>query len=178
MKSLTELVIEYKKTKNKRLWGEILKIIDENLKKKVSLVFAKLKYYQIEKEDIKQELLILILQIIDNYDISKPFENYLFSSIKHWTPKLTKDDTTDFKRQYKVNQDTGEETEIEAFGVVKNNEHDLIDNFENLNENEIKIINLFQENGNIKQTEIAKIIGVTKQRVKQILQGLKNKYVD
>ena len=57
-------------------------------------------------------------------------------------------------------------------------ELNFVDLFENLNENEIKIINLFQENGNIKQTEVASILGVTKQRVKQILNGLKKKYVE
>ena len=47
----------------------------------------------------------------------------------------------------------------------------------NLTENEKKIINLYQENPQINQMEIAGILGITQQGVSFLLKGLKKKYI-
>jgi len=138
---------------------------------------------QTELEDVEQELAIEVIRILKKYKPTESFETYLFAAIWNWTPKFARKNK--FFNYLKFNSmnvvdDTGKEKSLiddipQEKSVADENFTDM---FENLNENEIKIINLFQENGNIKQTEIARIIGVTKQRVKQILQGLKKKYVE
>jgi RNA polymerase sigma factor (sigma-70 family) len=160
----------------KNINGELIPTYEHNFR----LVDTK----QTELEDIEQELALEVIRLLKKYNPKQPFDEYFFGTLWKWIPKFTTKNK--FLNYLKHNSmyivdDAGNEKSLiddipqkESFSSGLLN---FIDMFENLNENEIKIINLFQENGNIKQTEIARIIGVTKQRVKQILQGLKNKYI-
>lgn len=138
---------------------------------------------QTELTDVQSELAIEIIRILNKYNPEQDFETYLFSALWNWSPRFARRNKF-FKylknnSMYTVDNNGIEKSLIDDIPQAESlADENFTDMFENLTENEIKIINLFQENGNIKQTEIAKIIGVTKQRIKQILQGLKNKYVD
>jgi len=136
---------------------------------------------QTELEDVEQELAKELIILLKKYNPTQPFEEYLYGTLWNWIPKFTtKNKFLNYLKHnsmYVVDDSGNEKSLIDDLPQESHEERNLVDNFENLTENEIKIINLFQENGNIKQTEIARIIGVTKQRVKQILQGLKNKYI-
>ncbi len=70
--------------------------------------------------------------------------------------------------------------DISLIDEIPQEEHykgNLVDMFKGLTENEIKIINLYQENSNISQSEIAKIVGITQSGVSHLLKGLQKKYV-
>jgi RNA polymerase sigma factor (sigma-70 family) len=138
---------------------------------------------QTELADVQSELAIELIRILKKYKPEQDFETYLIGALWNWTPKFARKNK--FFNYLKFNSmnvidDTGKEKSlIDDIPQAKSmTDENFTDMFENLTENEIKIINLFQENGNIKQTEIAHILGVTKQRVKQILQGLQKKYVN
>lgn len=139
---------------------------------------------QTELADVQSELAIEVIRILKKYKPEQDFETYLIGALWLWTPKFARKNK--FFNYLKFNSmsvvdDSGKEKnlidEIPQKEKFSSDLVNFIDMFENLNENEIKIINLYQENGNIKQTEVARIIGVTKQRIKQILQGLQKKYI-
>lgn len=138
---------------------------------------------QTELADVEQELSIEIIRILKKYKPTESFETYLFSAIWNWTPKFARKNK--FFNYLKFNSmnvidDSGKEKSLidDIPQVESSREENFVDMFENLTENEIKIINLYQENGNIKQPEIARIIGITQQGVSFILKGLRKKYVD
>ena len=62
MAKLTNLVKEYRRTKNNKILEDILILIKKDIAKRVELIYKKLKYYQIDKKDIEQELYIKILK--------------------------------------------------------------------------------------------------------------------
>ena len=138
---------------------------------------------QTELADVQSELAIEIIRILKKYKPKQDFETYLFGALWNWTPKFARKNKffnyLKFNSMNVIDESGKEKSLIDDIPQAESRiDENFTDMFENLNETEIKIINLFQENGNIKQTEIAKIIGVTKQRVKQILHGLQKKYVD
>lgn len=179
MTNLTELVKEYKLTKNNQLFEQILKIIDKDIKKRIEITYRKLKYYKIDKQDIQQELYIKILNLIDTYDPKEPFENYLFSCLKHWKPKLSKDDTTNFESLYKLDEKTGEEVEI---NIEDKNQTNIDSNIileeifkECKTENEQKICELYLKNPKITEEEIAEKLGTYKMDISRILNKLRKR---
>jgi len=137
---------------------------------------------QTELADVQSELAIELIRILKKYKPEQDFETYLIGALWNWTPKFARKNKffnyLKFNSMSVVDDEGKEKSLIDEIPQPESSDNNFIDMFENLTENEIKVINLFQENGNIKQTEIARIIGVTKQRVKQILQGLKNKYIE
>jgi RNA polymerase sigma factor (sigma-70 family) len=179
MVNLTELVKNYKKTKNNQTLEQILKIINKDIEKRVELIYRKLKFYQIEREDIKQELYIKILTLIDTYDPKEPFENYLFSSLKNWKPKLSKDDTINFEPLYKLNEETGEEVELNIEDKKQTNVDSGITLEEIFKEckteEERKICQLYLENPEITEEELAKKLGTYKMNISRIINRLRKK---
>ena len=138
---------------------------------------------QTELEDVEQELAIEVIRILKKYKPTESFETYLFAAIWNWTPKFARKNK--FFNYLKFNtmnviDDTGKEKSLidDIPQEISAYEENFVDMFENLTENEIKIINLFQENGNIKQPEIARIIGITQQGVSFILKNLRKKYIE
>jgi RNA polymerase sigma factor (sigma-70 family) len=138
---------------------------------------------QTELKDVEQELALEVIRILNKYNPKQSFETYLISALWLWTPKFARKNK--FFNYFKNNSmnvidDNGNEKSlIDELPQETNHYNDKLEElFENLTETEKKIINLFQENSNINQSQIAGIIGITKQRVSFILKGLKKKYVD
>lgn len=179
MEKLTELVRQYKQNKDNKLLDKIFKMLNTDIKKRVELVYRRLKYYKIEKEDIKQELYIKILTLIESYDPKEPFENYLFSCLKYWHPKLSKEDVTHFKSLYDVDEETGEVSEI---NIEDKNQSNIDSNmileeiFKECNtENEQKICEIYLGNPDVTTAEIGKKLGMTKQNISLILKKLRKR---
>lgn len=179
MTNLTKMVIDYKKNKDNNLLENILKTINKDINKRVEIIYKKLKYYQIEKDDIRQELYIKILNIIENYDTKCPFENYLFYSLKFWKPKLKKDDIINFESLYKIDETTGEELEIEIEDKKSNK---TISNFtleaifkECQNELEIKICKTYLENPKITEEELAEKLGTYQKNISRVINRLRKR---
>lgn len=179
MSKITELVIKYKQTKDQKVFEALLKLIKRDIEKRVEIIYRKLKFYQIDKTDIKQELYIKILKIIDNYDIREPFENYLFSSLKYWQPKLIKDDFIHFESLYNIDERTGEELEID----IEDKKQTNIDSNLSLEiifkecktETEKLICKMYLENPKITEEEIGSALKMTRQNISLILKKLRKR---
>jgi RNA polymerase sigma factor (sigma-70 family) len=137
---------------------------------------------QVDLEDIEQELALEIIRILNKWNPKYPFDTYLFGALWQWLPKFARKNK--FLKVFKLNSmniidENGEEKSlIDGIPATEiKNEENLIDLFENLTENEKKIIILYQENLNITQTEIAMALGITQSGVCRLLQGLKKKYI-
>ena len=179
MKNLNKLAIKYKKTNNKNTLTEIFNILQPIINKKVNSIYFKLRYYKIEKLDIQQELYIKIIQIIKNYDTEKPFENYLNSSLKNWKPKLSAEDKIRYESLYKKDKETQTETEIK---IEDDNQEEIDSNLkieDILNQcqtkNERKICELYLENPNITERELAKKCGTYQRAISRILNRLRKR---
>jgi RNA polymerase sigma factor (sigma-70 family) len=133
-----------------------------------------------EFEDVMQEINLLVLKLIDNYDTNLAFSHYLVSSLKNWRPPCIRDDI--IKHQLKnvsttcVNEE-GEETNlIDNIPVQPNvEEPNMEDLFVDLTETDKKIIKILNENPKANHTELAELLGLTDGRISQIITELKNK---
>jgi DNA-directed RNA polymerase specialized sigma24 family protein len=179
MSILTNLAKEYKVKKDNRVLEQILKIIKRDIEKRVELIYRKLEHYQIDKKDIKQELYIKILSILHNYDIREPFENYLFSSLKYWKPKLTKDDTISFESLYKSDENSGEELEIDIEDKRQTNTDSniILEEIykECKNEIERKILNCLLENPGLSHYDLEKELKIPRRTITSIINRLREK---
>jgi len=145
---------------------------------------------KIDLEDIIQECNLFILELLEKYNPKKPFENYLFSSLKDWRPECI--------RNYNFMQDV--DTINESNLPKLENTNLTLDNMllkeadkteEELQEENIEMEDLFKkltkkernflktkkEYPDANQSQIAKIIGVTPQNISLILKSLKKKLV-
>lgn len=187
---LNKLAVEYSQTKNANLFPAIFKIIEPILKKKAEFVFYQKTFRghfklvdmkQNTLDDVKQDLVVEVIKLLKKYKPEQSFSTYLISSLWKWTPKYTRKNK--FFKYLKnksmniIGEDGEEKSLIDDIPQTSHFEGNLVDLFENLTETEIKIVNLFQENNNINQSEIAGIVSLTQQRVSQIFQGLKKKYI-
>jgi RNA polymerase sigma factor (sigma-70 family) len=125
---------------------------------------------------------IEIMRIIKKYKCKKPFDNYLFASLWNWKPHFLNKKFYNYLKNNSaeiIDEEGNEKSLIENIPQEENTtaELDFKEMFENLNETEKKVINLLTENNDIKQSEIAEIIGVTQQRISQIIDEIKKKYV-
>jgi RNA polymerase sigma factor (sigma-70 family) len=179
MSNLTNLVRQYKQKKDNKILENIYKLINKDIEKRVELIYRKLKYYKIDKVDIKQELYIKILSIIDRYNPKEPFENYFYSCLKYWKPRLTKDDIMKFESLYKIDNETGEEKEIDITEITKetNNFNLTLEDIYRIckKESERKICKLYLINPNITEEEIGKELKMTKQNISLILNKLRKR---
>jgi DNA-directed RNA polymerase specialized sigma24 family protein len=179
MTKLEDLVKQYKRTKNKKILNEIFIILEPNIKKKTNYVYGKLKSYKLEKSDIRQELYIKIMQIIEEYKMKDPFDNYLYSCLKTWQPEMKVEDVMQYESLYNKNQETGEETE-ERFRdkspeeIISNLTIEDIFN-ECKTENEKKICEMYLENPTITEEELGKKLKMTHQNISLILIELRKR---
>jgi len=178
MDNLNELVNQYKKTQDDKIFEQILVILQPKLRKKVDFIYNKLKYYKIELKDIQQELYLKILKIINEYNPKEPFENYFFSSLKTWLPKLQIEDIINYELLFKINEE-GEEIEINVGNkhFKKSNTNLNMEDIlhECISDNEKKICQLYLENPDITEEEIGKELKMTKQAISLIIKKLRNR---
>jgi RNA polymerase sigma factor (sigma-70 family) len=200
MTKLTELIIEYKKTKDKILSEKIYIELRFIVEKKAKYIFEQ-KYYPIslyhksekngcfnlrkhnlcEYFDVENDLWIEIFRIIENYDITKEFENYLYSSLKNWTPSFINKNFVDSLANNSLNYVRNEEEQL--IEIEDDNGKNITEQNSNLEEifaicntdRERKILSIILGEKGITQKEIAKKIGISQPAVNKILRGLKKK---
>ena len=170
MINLNELVLKYKKSKDSKILEQIFKELEPNLEKKTNYVFNKLKFSKLEKNDIKQELYVTVLKIIKDYNIKKPFENYLFSGLKNWLPEIAKEDTTYYQPLYEVPIEKCQTNIRESLEEVNIDEI-----FKNLTKQEKKVVEILAKNPEFTHSQIGETIGVTRQRIEFILKNIRKK---
>jgi len=183
---LTELVIQYKKNKDNKILNTIFLLLEKNLKEKADYVFYQQNFFgkkgiklsatkKVDYDDIKQELYYEILKIINTYDTKFPFENYLFSSLKFWKPSII--NTEFFKNLntqsiYQINEE-GEEENIAENIMITNPQK--IEFIEDLTNKEREIFDLLKSDINLTQIEIAEELGISQQRVSDLIASIKKK---
>lgn len=150
------------------------------IKKQIPICFRLYEVHKIELEDVIQELNLTILKLLENYDTNRPFTNYLFYKLKRWRPLCVQD--TNFLGELNTKSESelsdNEEQQITMNNIKPTNFEEPIeldDLFQNLTEQEKKVIKLKAGNPQIKQSEIAKNIGVTQKTISIILANLKKK---
>jgi len=194
MININELAIQYKKNPTKLLLDKIFFELRFIIKNKATFIYFQKKFKygnrtlvlsetkQVDLQDVKQDMCIEIMRIIKKYDCKKPFDNYLFSSLWNWKPHFLNKKFYNYLKNNSseiVDEEGNEKSLIENIPQEESttSELDFKEMFENLNETEKKVINLLTGNNNLKQSEIADIIGVKQSRISKILKGLKKKYV-
>ncbi len=187
---LEQLAKKYVETKDTNLFISIFKLLEPLLKKKASFIFyqkvfrGNFKLVDMKQnylEDVRQELNLEVINLLNKYNPKKSFGTYLVSSLWKWTPKFTrKNKFYKYLKNKSINAVDNDGTEFSILDNISQEEvssDNFIEIFENLTKTETKILNLYQENIHINQSEIAEIIGVTQQRIDQIISGLKKKYI-
>jgi RNA polymerase sigma factor (sigma-70 family) len=195
MQNLTELVRQYKRTKSTILLGEIFGMLDKNLHKRAEYLFYQQKYNighkwvklvdlkRMELDDVLQDLRVQILELISRYDVKKPFENYLFSTLQFWFPKClrNRDSKTTLSALTESETTHGDSDEsifnhLTVPAVYPEDEFNSKEYFDDLSEMEKKVVDLFFEFPDKTQVEVAEILGVTQQRVAQLISNIRVKY--
>lgn len=192
MKTLNELAVEYNQKKEGAVLLEIYKKLEKTITEKAKFVFYQKKFRygiklvntkQVDFEDIKQELYLEILRLLNNLDPKKSFETYLYSTLWNWD--ASRIINQDFYNQLKnVNMITADEADEEDTPIIdtiatlpKFDEEEEIEHlFTKLTSTEKKIIEILRLNSKIKQPELAKILKVTQQAVSKIFVSLRKKY--
>jgi len=176
---INELIIQYKKTKDDKIFNKLLELLQSFIKIKVNKLYIKLKHYQIEKEDIEQELLLIVLKLIENYDTTKPFFPYFYSTISKWYFRMNEEDKINFNSLYKIDETTGEEIEIEILNEQKLNPDTNLkveDIFKKCKtKNETKICEMYLANPQITEEEIGIKLQMTQQNISLILNKLRKR---
>jgi RNA polymerase sigma factor (sigma-70 family) len=194
MININELAIQYKKNPTKQLLDKLFYELRFIIKNKATFIYYQKKYRygkktlvlsetnQTTMDDVKQDMCFEIMRIIKKYNCKKPFDNYLFASLWNWKPHFLNKKFYNYLKNNPaevIDEEGNEKSLIENIPQPETttSELDFKEMFENLNETEKKVINLLIENNNLKQCEIAESIGVSQQRISQILEDIKKKYV-
>lgn len=133
-----------------------------------------------EYEDVYDDLILEVLRLIENYDISKDFDKYFYACIWNWMPSfLTKNfiQNIHLKSLYSYNID-GEESEQDIIDekTLRTNNFSIDEILEICkNPREKQIIHLILKTGKFNQAEIAKKLGISRQAVNKIVKKLKLK---
>ena len=196
MNDLTNLIVEYKKTKSKQILNQIFDLLKSIIEKKAQYIYYR-KYFHIslyhdnkkigtfnlfksrgcEYEDVEQDLNVKIMRIINNFNVKKDFRSYLFASLWNWMPSfVTKNfvDNLNNKNLYPSSAMVGNEMTINIRNNIDKNYIKTKIKIQDLSKKlhrdiEKKVLfNLLNKKG-LKQTEIAKKLGITQQRVSQII---------
>jgi len=130
--------------------------------------------------DVEQDLILEILRIIENYDISKSFYTYLYSCMFDWTPSFL---TKDFIKSitHKPFNKENNEGELEELPILDTKEEDFLENIDmkdfiiSCSDLEKKYIRILLKEKGLKKVEIAKRFGISSARISQISKELEKK---
>jgi len=135
---------------------------------------------KLELEDVAQELNLKILELLNNYNVKKPFRNYLFYTLKRWRPSCIRD--INFIRELNMTHESdlshrnGKKITLDMLAVSNPEEVVEVDDlFDNMTEFEKKVVNLKLEYPTKNQSQLAKMLGVRQQKLSEILADLKKK---
>jgi RNA polymerase sigma factor (sigma-70 family) len=186
---LTELVIQYKKHKSDNLFNQIYSLLKKSIKDKTSYLFYQKKFRgirlcdtkQIDEGDIFGELNLTLLEIINKYNPAKgSFDSYWFSTLWNFKPKsINQDFFNNLKnsRTYKINSNDEEESIIDGMAVNPDIEEiSIYELFDNLDDEEKKLIKILKKKLGITQSELAEIMKVSQQEISRMYESIKQKY--
>jgi len=200
---LTNLVIDYQETKAQAVLSAIFKLLEKTIKDKAKYIYNT-KYFPIshyygasEKkgtfnlrksnlcdiEDVRQELIVEVIRIINNFNpkLNKKFMRYLLSCVWNWRPAFI---TADFigqitsEKLYKINSEGEEELTEQLMPEDLNRKFIDIDlagiESELTTPLEKKVLSVLLNSKGLTQVEIAKEAGVSKQMIGMVIAKIKN----
>jgi RNA polymerase sigma factor (sigma-70 family) len=225
MINLTNLVIEYKKTKSKQIINQIYNELKNIIKQKARFIFYA-KWYPLnlyhpckycrncnklnnipkgehniickdcdickcikgffnlkkdalcDYEDVENDLWLEILRSINNFDITKDFNTYLFADLWEWMPSfITKDFIKPLSnKSLTQNDEEGNEVQID---IPEESEEKILSLDEifkiTKSKREKDLINLFLNDKTMTQEKAGKILSLTQQAISLILKKLRER---
>jgi RNA polymerase sigma factor (sigma-70 family) len=194
MKTLNELAIEYKQTKDSKICNQIFELLKDKIKEKVKYIFYQQSFFgeknvilsktkKVEIGDVAQELNLFVLELLEKYDITKPFENYLYHSLSLWKPNFINinflREITGTISETDMVDEEGNST-FENTAITNPSQMEGIINYETLFKKltleEKMIINILRKNPDLNQSEVARRVGLSRERISQIYESLRKKY--
>jgi RNA polymerase sigma factor (sigma-70 family) len=131
-----------------------------------------------EYEDVENDIWVEILRTINNFDITKDFNTYLFSCLWEFVPSfITKDFIKSLSHKSLTQQDgEGNETEID----IPDNKPEEKISLEDIlklcqTESEKAVIHLFLNDKKMTQEKAGKILGISQQAISLIFNKLQKK---
>jgi len=199
MNELKNLVIKYKKTKSKQILNDIFDLLKSIIEKKAKFIYYKkyfpvslyhnnnkkgtfnlFKSYLCEYVDVEQDLNMEIMRLINDFNIKKDFKTYLFSSLWMWIPSFINKNFVETLHNVKLysSDSDGRESGINIpanknieKNFVESKIKDLLKELDNSIDKKI-LLNLLNKK-DLTQIKIAKKLGITQQRVSQIIIKIK-----
>jgi len=128
--------------------------------------------------DVENDLWCEILRIINNYDITKDFNTYLYATLWNWTPSFINKNFIKSLRNKSLSYANKEGKEMD---IVDDDSENTIINNSTLQaiysvcktNREKEILSILLKNNKISQKQIAKKLKVTQQSVSKIIQKLR-----
>ena len=121
-------------------------------------------------EDVKQDLSMEILKLIEKFDITRDFDTYFYATLWNWKPSFL---NKDFIKTL-VSESIGNQPElIDKKKIYDFNIQELIAKLKNKIDRQI-IYNLLKDNG-LSQKELAIKLGLTKSSLDYRIKKIKNK---
>ena len=131
-----------------------------------------------ELDDVRHDLIIETMRMIENFDITKDFNTYFIATLWNFKPSfLTRDmvNTMVNKSLYSKNENGKEDDYIDK-SHDKVSEFDINSLLESLsNETERKIVHMLLHDNKIEKKIIAEKLGLSVRRVNQLMSKIKNK---
>jgi len=187
MNNLNDLVVKYKKLKDKKILEEIFKLLEDTIKEKARYVFYERVFNinnhpfklvdikQVEFKDVIQELNLETLRIINDYDITQSFETYFYASIWDWKPDFINADFFNNLNTQSIYQETIEGEEEDITEKISSSEEIKIEFKCKLTDLEQEVWELKKGNLNLSQEEIAEELGVSQKTVSNVIASIKKK---
>ena len=191
MINLTELVINYQKTKSNLILDKIFKCLSKVIKKKAVYLFRQRHFnnvrlcelHSIELEDIEQEIYLELMRMINKYDKTIcDFDKYFYTALYNHVPAFLNRDFFNQLKNVSITPENYEDGEtlsnIDKFEANKERNKKEIKEIEfksKLTEGEQKVFNILKSNPNLNYSEVARKMRLTRERVRQICEQLRKK---
>jgi RNA polymerase sigma factor (sigma-70 family) len=195
MDNLTKLATDYKKTKSQKALNDLFNCLLPTINKKADFIYYHKRFKfgtrfftlhetkLVDKEDIRQELSMEVLSLVNNYKVGFPFKNYFYATLWKWIPdSINKEFLTRLAMTGEVelsNGDYDNESPLEALAgycMPDVNKFIEIEELDSLfTEREKEIIDLFFINPSVTQEEVANKLNVTQPTICKELEGIRQK---
>jgi len=192
-KNIVDLVMKYKQTNSQKDLNDFFVALQPILIPKARFLYytkwykIKHKYFKlcnipsIDFEDILSEINIEVLNIIQEFDCIRPFENYFYMSLWKWRPSFLRNrnfliQVLGIYEEVDENNSSNFDTIMYIYPKEYCDEFKPEDLFNELTKDEKKIVNLLHRDSSLTHEQLSENIGVTRSRVTQLMDEIRKKY--